>query len=58
MKVTAQDIKAVEYAIDILEDQMRGGSELEQTETNLKELEVLLSKMKKAKVAKPPIESL
>lgn len=49
MKVTTQDIKAVEYAIDLLEDQMRGGSESEHTESNLKALEALLSKMNKNK---------
>lgn len=49
IKFTETDVKAVEYARDILVDQMEGGSEDPRTELNLKRLECLLEKIKSAR---------
>lgn len=47
IRFTDTDLKAVEYAIDILNDQMEGGSEDPKTELNRQRLVRLLDKLKR-----------
>jgi hypothetical protein len=48
VKFTKADIEGVEYAIDLLEDQLQGGSQDRSTFTNQLRLKRLLDKLKKA----------
>ena len=48
MKVDTQDVECVQYALDILNDQMEACSDDPKTEINRIKLEKLLTKLKNA----------
>lgn len=46
MRVSDAELKALQYAIDILQDQFEGGSELDDTVTHMEQLKALKAKIK------------
>lgn len=52
MRVSDAELKALQYAIDILQDQFEGGSELDDTVTHMEQLKTLKAKLKASMVPK------